>query len=72
MARAARPGVLIVDDEPLSLQTLRRTLDEEFEVFTAGSAAEATGILETERIHAVLADQRMPEQTGVAFLTRVR
>ena len=71
-ARAARPGVLIVDDEPLSLQTLRRTLDEEFEVFTAGSAAEATGILETERIHAVLADQRMPEQTGVAFLTRVR
>ena len=72
MARAARPGVLIVDDEPLSLQTLRRTLDEEFEVFTAGSAVEATGILEVERIQAVLADQRMPEQTGVAFLTRVR
>ena len=67
-----RPGILIVDDEPLSLQTLTRTLDEEFEVFTANSAAEAEQLLERERVQAILADQRMPEETGVAFLARVR
>lgn len=69
---STRPGILIVDDEPLSLQTLTRTLDEEFEVFAANSAAEAEQILESERIQAILADQRMPEESGVAFLSRVR
>jgi response regulator RpfG family c-di-GMP phosphodiesterase len=31
------PVVLIVDDEIRSLETLRRTLEEAFEVFTAAS-----------------------------------
>ena len=35
------PTVLVVDDELRSQEALRRTLDEEFEVFTASSAAEA-------------------------------
>jgi two-component system response regulator HupR/HoxA len=68
----ARPAILIVDDEALSLQVLTRTLDDEFEVHTAGSAAEAEQLLEEERIHAVISDQRMPELTGVEFLSRVR
>jgi len=67
-----RPGVLLVDDEPLSLQTLTRTLDEVFEVHCANSAAEAEQVLEEQRIHAILSDQRMPGETGVAFLARVR
>ena len=67
-----RPGILIVDDEPLSLQTLERTLDDEFEVFTANNAAEADAVLDTERIQAIFADQRMPGETGVGFLARVR
>jgi two-component system response regulator HupR/HoxA len=66
------PTVLVVDDEPRSLETLRRTLEEEFEVLTASSAAEAEGILEREWIQVVLCDQRMPDETGVEFLSRVR
>ena len=44
------PTVLVVDDELRSQEALRRTLDEEFEVFTASSAAEALEILAREWI----------------------
>lgn len=40
------PTVLIVDDEVRSQEAPRRTLDEDFEVFTASSAADALAILE--------------------------
>ncbi|MGD8956228.1 MAG: sigma-54 dependent transcriptional regulator [Chromatiaceae bacterium] len=66
------PTVLVIDDEPRSLETLRRTLEEEFEVLTAESAAEAERLLETEWVQAVLCDQRMPGESGVEFLSRVR
>lgn len=35
------PSVLIVDNEVRLQEALRRTLDEDFEVFTASSAADA-------------------------------
>ena len=66
------PVVLIVDDEIRSLETLRRTLEEAFEVFTAASTDEALAILQNEFIHVVISDQRMPDMTGVAFLKLVR
>jgi two-component system response regulator HupR/HoxA len=40
------PTVLVIDDEVRSQEALRRTLEEDFEVFTASSAAEARGIME--------------------------
>ncbi|HYN77888.1 MAG TPA: sigma-54 dependent transcriptional regulator [Lamprocystis sp. (in: g-proteobacteria)] len=67
-----RPSILLVDDEPLSLDTLTRILDEEFDCRTAVSAAEALVILEQDYIQAVISDQRMPEMSGVTFLARVR
>ncbi len=35
MAKADLPAVLVVDDEVRSQETLRRTLEEDFEVHTA-------------------------------------
>lgn len=67
-----RPTVLCVDDEIRSLETLERTLDEEFDVLTASSADEAMALLEHNEVQAILCDQRMPDKTGVAFLTEVR
>jgi two-component system response regulator HupR/HoxA len=64
--------LLVVDDEQRSLETLRRTLDEDFEVFTATSAAEAEAIMAREFVHIVLSDQRMPGTSGVELLRRVR
>jgi two-component system response regulator HupR/HoxA len=66
------PTVLVVDDEPRSLETLRRTLEEEFEVLTAESAEQAERLLEQKWVQAILCDQRMPGETGVDFLARVR
>ncbi|MFZ5576228.1 MAG: sigma-54-dependent transcriptional regulator [Pseudomonadota bacterium] len=66
------PTVLIVDDEVRSQESLRRTLEEDFQVFTASSAAEARTIMEREVIQVVLTDQRMPGMSGVAFLKEVR
>jgi two-component system response regulator HupR/HoxA len=72
MSTRAPLAVLVVDDEQRSLETLKRTLDDDFKVFTATSAEEGLIILENETVHMVLSDQRMPGTSGVAFLRTVR
>lgn len=67
-----RPGILVVDDEPRSVEVIARVLDEDFDVHTATSAEEALRLLESEWIQVVLADQRMPDVTGVALLAQAR
>ena len=68
----AMPTVLVVDDEVRSQDALRRTLDEDFTVFTASSAEEARGLLQRQPVSVILCDQRMPGMTGVNFLKEVR
>ncbi len=68
----ALPTVLVVDDEVRSQDAMRRTLDEDFEVFTASGADEARQLLERQAISVILCDQRMPGMTGVSFLKEVR
>jgi two-component system response regulator HupR/HoxA len=65
-------SVLVVDDEQRSLETLRRTLEEDFTVFTAASAEDGELIMGREFVQIVLSDQRMPGTSGVEFLRRVR
>ncbi len=69
---APLPTILVVDDEVRSVEALRRILEEEFDVLTATSVAEAREILQREWVQVVLCDHRMPETTGVAFLKEVR
>jgi two-component system, NtrC family, response regulator HupR/HoxA len=64
--------VLVIDDEIRSLEALRRVLDDEFEVLCAKDAQEAEKFLEGDMVHVILCDQRMPGQSGVEFLKRVR
>lgn len=66
------PTVLIVDDEVRSLETLKRILEDDFEVRTAENVEQARRILESEWVQIILCDQRMPEITGVEFLKQVR
>jgi two-component system response regulator HupR/HoxA len=67
-----RAAVLVVDDEVRSVEALRRTLEEDFTVFTAPGADEAEQVLATEHVDIVLCDQRMPGRSGVDFLRWVR
>lgn len=69
---AELPAVLVVDDEVRSQDAIRRTLDEEFTVFTAGGAEEARELLNRQVINVILCDQRMPGLSGVNFLKEVR
>ncbi|MBL8423821.1 MAG: sigma-54-dependent Fis family transcriptional regulator [Candidatus Accumulibacter phosphatis] len=66
------PTVLVIDDEIRSQEALRRTLEDDFDVFTASSGEDAQRIMETEWVQIVVCDQRMPGMTGVEFLKTVR
>ena len=67
----ASPAVLVLDDEPNSVNLLRITLGMDYTVYTATSGAEALDLL---RDHAEIAvaiiDQRMPGMTGTEFIQR--
>ena len=71
-ATAELPNILLLDDEPRSLETMRRTLEEEFSIHCAGSVAQARELLARQTIDVILCDQRMPDMSGVAFLKEVR
>ncbi|MCP5284103.1 MAG: sigma-54-dependent Fis family transcriptional regulator [Burkholderiaceae bacterium] len=51
---------------------MRRTLDEDFRVLTAGDTTAARGLLARHAVQVILCDQRMPGESGVAFLKAVR
>jgi DNA-binding NtrC family response regulator len=70
-AHGKRP-VLVVDDEPEMLYSLRNLLRREFEVYTARSGEEGMQILQQHEIHLVMTDQRMPAMTGVELLHRMK
>lgn len=72
MSGRKKHSILVVDDEPEVLRSLRGLLRMEFNVFTAESGAEALQILHSQPIHVVMTDQRMPELTGVELLNRVQ
>jgi CheY-like chemotaxis protein len=66
------PRILVVDDEEAILETMSFTFQDEYEVYTARDARHALELLEKHQpIAAVLTDQRMPNMSGVEFVTEV-
>lgn len=72
MTRTARPCVLVVDDEPHSLASMRMALEDDFDVLTATGADQAMALLQEEWVQVIFCDQRMPGRSGVQFLADVR
>ncbi len=62
----SRHRLLVVDDEPLNRELLRRVLAREYEIAEAEDGRAALAILEAEgdAIRLVLCDQLMPEMSG--------
>ncbi|RYF09854.1 MAG: response regulator, partial [Flavobacteriales bacterium] len=59
--------VLYIDDEENNLQAFKASFRRMYEIYTAISAADGLKILENIDIHVILADQKMPNMTGVEF-----
>lgn len=65
--------VLLVDDEPKVLASLRRSLGHRFSLFCAGSGAEALALVESHGpFAAVVSDMRMPGMSGLELLREMR
>lgn len=64
-------AVLYIDDERHNLYAFRASFRIEYEVFIAESADEARQILQNHNIPVVIADQRMPKETGIEFFESI-
>jgi len=65
--------VLCVDDEKNILHSLKRLLRKEgYRLLTCSSGREGLRVLAENPVHLVICDQRMPEMSGIEFLSRVR
>jgi CheY-like chemotaxis protein len=66
---SARPVVLVVDDEPVALAVLQRTLEPHYHVLTASDGLEALTIIGAwgPVIRVVVTDVRMPRLSGPAL-----
>jgi signal transduction histidine kinase len=67
-----KPCLLVVDDEPDQVQSVKDLLRYDYRVLGAIRASEALKIADSENVQVVMSDQRMPEMTGVQFLANLR
>lgn len=65
-------AVLYVDDERHNLYAFRASFRNDYQIFIAESAEEGRAILEEHHIPVVVADQRMPKETGIEFLESIK
>jgi signal transduction histidine kinase len=59
--------ILYIDDEVENLRGFQFLFKKQYKIFVAKSAKEGLEILDTNSIKLIIADQRMPEMSGVDF-----
>ncbi|NYT23538.1 response regulator [Alcaligenaceae bacterium] len=65
--------LLLVDDEPNVLRSLRRVLRRDsYRILTSESAAAALATLEENEVDLIISDVRMPGMDGASLLSKVR
>lgn len=63
-------SILCVDDELDNVEALERLFRKKYQVYKATSGEEALKILAEHPVTVIISDQRMPNMTGVEFLTK--
>lgn len=76
-APSSPPGahrrLLLVDDDPLTVQSMAQIFEAEgFEVFTASSSEEAMQVFQENPAHVVIADLVMPGKSGIELTRQVK
>lgn len=64
--------ILYIDDEEDNLLSFKATFRRNYKIHTAASSAQGLNILNNHAVHVIIADQRMPQSTGVEFFDIVR
>src|SRR5437762_8931157 len=72
MPTARRHTILVVDDEPDVVQSVKDLLRLDYNVLGTTKAEEAVKLMQEHEVNVVMTDQRMPEMTGVELLTRIK
>ncbi|MBP5464746.1 MAG: response regulator [Treponema sp.] len=64
--------IIIIDDDPLVLKTIREYLKDEFEVHVARGGEGACSYLEKHPVNLILIDYEMPGEKGDSVLMNIR
>src|SRR5208283_3164956 len=64
--------ILYVDDDPLNLEIFKAFLEHEYHVVIESSTSKAFELLKIYPFKIIVADQRMPDLTGLEFLEQVQ
>lgn len=65
-------NLLIIDDEPEILKSLRRQFRRKYNTYLANTAQEAEEIMKETPIQVIISDQRMPSMSGAEFFAKVK
>lgn len=66
------PHVLIVDDEPTSVEVLCALLEEHINIHIATNANESFSVLNKQHIDIILMDADIPETSGFAITQQIK
>lgn len=69
---APKKKILVVDDEPVMLRSIKGWLQNDFEVSGVNSGEMALEFLNTQTVDLVLLDYKMPEMDGSFVLAKIR
>ena len=75
MNEIIKKRILFVDDEPMVLKGLQRTLRKmrsEWDMVFTASGKEALDLLDQQAIDVIVSDLKMPEMDGMQLLTEVK
>ncbi len=73
LASGTMRTLLLVDDEANIVAALSRLLrGDQYNILVANSGKEGLALLAQNKVGVVISDQRMPEMTGVEFLSQVK
>ena len=65
-------GVLIIDDDPILLETLKEALKAEFQVLLASDVRTAETLLSQEPVDLIILDVVLRQESGLDFLATLR
>jgi PAS domain S-box-containing protein len=63
--------ILYIDDDLINLEVFKTLLEDDYDIITTSSTSLAYDLLHKHHVKVIIADQRMPEENGLAFLERI-